>query len=90
MSAEVVVGDLFEPTDVYRIVDGCWRKYFGMSGFAVYLEVTVTMAAAAREPGSNALVNMSQKKAFPMNIHNSAGPQQRQHLLGTNVCLIHQ
>jgi hypothetical protein len=72
MSAEVVVGDLFEPTDVYRIVDGCWRKYFGMSGFAVYLEVTVTMAAAAREPGSNALVNMSQKDSLP-----DEHPQQR-------------
>src|SRR6516225_6281439 len=29
--AEVVVGDLLEPADVYRIVSGCRRIYFGMS-----------------------------------------------------------
>src|SRR5258705_2057580 len=26
--AEVVVGDLFEPADVYRVVSGCRRVYF--------------------------------------------------------------
>src|SRR5712691_9200728 len=29
--AEVVVGDLLEPADVYRVVSGCRRVYFGMS-----------------------------------------------------------
>src|SRR3954454_21632357 len=29
--AEVVVGDLLEPADVYRAVNGCQRVYFGMS-----------------------------------------------------------
>ena len=29
--AEVVVGDLFETADVYRIVKGWWRIDFGMS-----------------------------------------------------------
>jgi NAD(P)H-binding len=87
MSAEVVVGDLFEPTDVYRIVNPCWRNYFGMSGSAAYLEVTVTMAAAARESGCNALVNMSQKTVFPMSVHNSTGPEQRPHWFSANVCL---
>src|SRR2546427_13014021 len=30
--AEVVVGDLLEPADVYRVVSGCRRAYFGMTG----------------------------------------------------------
>src|SRR5438270_844283 len=47
--AEVVVGDLLEPADVYRVVSGCRRVYFGMSVSAGYLEATVTMAAVARE-----------------------------------------
>ena len=49
--AEVVVGDLLEPADVYRVVSGCRRVYFGMSVSAGYLEATVTMAAVAREVG---------------------------------------
>src|SRR5678815_865857 len=49
--AEVVVGDLLEPSDVYRVVNGCRRVYFGMSVSAAYLESTVTMAAVAREVG---------------------------------------
>jgi NAD(P)H dehydrogenase (quinone) len=40
--AEVVVGDLLEPADVYRVVNGCRRIYFGMSVSAGYLEATVT------------------------------------------------
>src|SRR6186713_1805003 len=47
--AEVVVGDLLEPADVYRVVNGCRRVYFGMSVSAEYLEATMTMAAVARE-----------------------------------------
>src|SRR3989442_1619038 len=57
--AEVVVGDLLEPADVYPDVNGCRRIYFGMSVSAGYLGATVTMAAVAREAGVNALVNMS-------------------------------
>ena len=29
--AEVVLGDLLEPVDVYRVVNSCRRIYFGMS-----------------------------------------------------------
>src|SRR5262245_43283686 len=47
--AEVVIGDLLEPADVYRVVVGCRRVYFGMSVSAGYLEASVTMAAVARE-----------------------------------------
>ena len=47
--AEVAVGDLLEPADVYRVVRGCQRVYFGMSVSAGYLEAAVTMATVARE-----------------------------------------
>ena len=64
--AEVVVGDLLEPADVYRVVSGCRRVYFGMSVSAGYLEATVTMSAVAREVGVDALVNMSQMTVSQM------------------------
>ena len=80
--AEVVVGDLLEPADVYRVVSGCRRVYFGMSVSAGYLQATVTMAAVAREVGVNALVNMSQMTVSQMSIQNTTpSPQQRQHWL---------
>jgi uncharacterized protein YbjT (DUF2867 family) len=80
--AEVVVGDLLEPADVYRVVNGCRRVYFGMSVSAGYLEATVTMAAVARELGVDALVNMSQMTVSQMSIHNTTpSRQQRQHWL---------
>jgi NAD(P)H dehydrogenase (quinone) len=80
--AEVVLGDLLEPADVYRVVSGCRRVYFGMSVSAGYLEATVTMAAVAREAGVNALVNMSQMTVSQMSIQNTtSSPQQRQHWL---------
>jgi len=80
--AEVVVGNLLEPADVYRVVSGCQRVYFGMSVSTGYLEATVTMAAVAREVGVNALVNMSQMTVSQMSIqHTTPSPQQRQHWL---------
>jgi uncharacterized protein YbjT (DUF2867 family) len=81
--AEVVVGDLLEPADVFRVVTGCRRVYFGMSVNAAYLEATVNMAAVAREIGVDALVNMSQMTVSQMSIQNTTpSPQQRQHWLG--------
>jgi uncharacterized protein YbjT (DUF2867 family) len=80
--AEVVVGDLLEPADVYRVVRGCRRVYFGMSVSPGYLEATVTMAAVAREVGVDALVNMSQMAVSQMSIQNTTpSRQQRQHWL---------
>jgi len=80
--AEVVVGDLLEPADVYRVVSGVRRVYFGMSVSAGYLEASVTMAAVAREIGVEALVNMSQMTVSQMSIHRTTpSPQQRQHWL---------
>src|SRR5204863_9812476 len=84
--ADVMVGDLLEPADVYRVVNGCRRIYFGMSVSAGYLEASVTMAAVAREIGVNALVNMSQMTVSQMSLQNmTPSPQQRQHWLGEQV-----
>src|SRR6476646_8812571 len=86
--ADVVVGDLLEPADVYRVVSGCRRIYFGMSVSPGYLEATVTMAAVAREIGVEALVNMSQMTVSEMDIHRtSPSRQQRQHWLGEQALL---
>src|SRR6516162_5430583 len=80
--AEVVVGDLLEPADVYRVVSGCRRVYFGMSVSAEYLEASLMMAAVAREVGVDALVNMSQMTVSQMTIQNTTpSHQQRQHWL---------
>src|SRR5258705_13554258 len=56
--AEVGVGDLLEPADVYRVVSGCRRVYFSMSVSAGYLEATVIMAAVPPEARVDALRNM--------------------------------
>src|SRR5258708_36459199 len=83
--ADVVVGDLLEPANVYRVVSGSRRVYFGMSVSAGYLEATVIMAAVAREVGVNALVNMSQMTVSQMSIHQTTpSPQQRQHWLSAH------
>ena len=80
--AEVTVGDLLEPGDVYRAVNGTRRIYFGMSFSDRYLEATVYMAAIARDVGVEVLVNMSQMTVSQMNVQNTTrSPQQRQHWL---------
>ena len=80
--AEVVVGNLLEPADVYRVVKGCQRAYFSMSVSPGYLEAALIMAAVAREVGLNALVNMSQMTVSQMSIQNTTpSRQQRQHWL---------
>jgi uncharacterized protein YbjT (DUF2867 family) len=84
--AEVMVGDLLEPSDVYRVVSGCRRVYFGMSVSVGYLEAAVTMAAVAQEVGVSALVNMSQMTVSQMSIQNTTpSHQQRQQWLSEQV-----
>src|SRR6266436_9109769 len=80
--AEVVVGDLLEPADVFQALSGSRRVYFGMSVSAGYLEATMIMATVAREVGVDALVNTSQMTVSQMSIQNTTpSPQQRQHWL---------
>jgi uncharacterized protein YbjT (DUF2867 family) len=57
---EMLIGDLLEPADVYRVVSGCRRVTFGISGSPLYPAASVTMAAVAREFGVDAHVNRSQ------------------------------
>jgi len=84
--AEVVCGDLLEPADVYRVVSGCRRVYFGMSVSAGYLEAALTMAVVAREVGVSVLVNMSQMTVSQMSIQNmTPSHQQRQHWLTEQI-----
>ena len=80
--AEVVVGNLTDPAEVYRAVSGTRRVFFSMSVSAEYLEATMIMATVARELGISALVNMSQMTVSQMSILNmTPSPQQRQHWL---------
>ena len=86
--AEVVVGDLLEPTDVYRVVSGCQRVYFGMSVAAGYLEAALTMAAVARAIGVSTIVNMSQMTVSQMSIQSTTpSHQQRQHWLSEQALM---
>ena len=83
--AEVVVGDLLEPADVYRVVSGCRRVYFGMSVSAGYLEATVLMATVARDVGVHALVNMSQMTVSQLSFQNTT-PSRRSGSTGPTSC----
>src|SRR2546426_8702565 len=65
VGAEMLVGDLLEPADVYRVVSGCRRVYFGMSVSSGDLEATVTMAGGARGVGGGGAVNISPMSLSP-------------------------
>ncbi|MDR3635131.1 MAG: NAD(P)H-binding protein [Isosphaeraceae bacterium] len=80
--AEVVIGELLEPADVWRLVSGWRRVDFGMSVSSDYLEASVTMVAVAQEVGADALVNISQTTVSQMNVPTPPpSPQPRQHWL---------
>jgi NAD(P)H dehydrogenase (quinone) len=85
--AEVVVGNLTEPVDVARAVEGVRRMFFGMSISASYLEATAIAAAAARERAAlEVFVNISQLTVSQMSLTNlTASPQHRQHWLAEQL-----
>jgi len=87
IGAEVLVGDLTDPADVARALEGCRRVFFGMSVSAPYLEATVIAAAVARElEGLEVFVNISQMTVSQMSLAAMTdSPQQRQHWLGEQV-----
>ena len=67
LGAEVVAGDLTNPADVGRVLDGCPRAYFGMSVAASYLEAAATVASVARSLGGlEVLVSISQMTVSQM------------------------
>jgi uncharacterized protein YbjT (DUF2867 family) len=85
--AEVIVGDLTEPADVFRALQGCRRMYFGMSVSPPYLEASAIVAAVARERGDlEVMVNISQMTVSEMSLTKMTdSPQQRQHWLAEQV-----
>jgi uncharacterized protein YbjT (DUF2867 family) len=84
---DVVTGDLTQPQDVDRALQGCRRLYLGLSVSPSYLEATATVAAVARAHGDiEALVNISQMTVSQMSVTGTTdSPQHRQHWLSEQV-----
>src|SRR5580765_5798857 len=87
LGGNVVVGDLTQPTDVARALEGCRRMFFGMSVSPSYLEATTVAAAVARERRDlEVFVNISQLTVSQMSLTEmTSSPQQRQHWLAEQV-----
>src|SRR5688572_32835346 len=85
--AEVVAGDLTNPADVARVLDGCRRVYFGMSVSPAYLEAAATVASVARHQGGlEVLVSISQMTVSQMTpVSTDESRHQRLHFLAEQV-----
>jgi uncharacterized protein YbjT (DUF2867 family) len=81
LGAEVVVGDLTNPTDVVDAMSGAERTFFNMSVSLDYLQATAIVCAAARELGGcEVLVNMSQMTVSQMTLTGTGGESHQQWL----------
>jgi uncharacterized protein YbjT (DUF2867 family) len=60
LGAEVVVGDLLDPDQVHSLMHGIKRAYFTYPVDDGLLEATTIFARAAREAGTELVVNLSQ------------------------------
>src|SRR5581483_7302493 len=87
LGAEVVAGDLTNPADVARVLDGCRRVYFGMSVAASYLEAATTVASVARSVGGlEVLVSISQMTVSQMSsVSTEESRHQRLHFLAEQI-----
>jgi uncharacterized protein YbjT (DUF2867 family) len=87
LGAEVVAGDLTNPADVARVLDGCRRVYFGMSVSPAYLEAAATVASVARHQGGlEVLVSISQMTVSQMTpVSTDESRHQRLHFLAEQV-----
>jgi uncharacterized protein YbjT (DUF2867 family) len=87
LGAEVVVGDLTQPADVARALDGCRRMFFSMSVSPSHLEATVNVAAVASHLGTvEVLVAISQMTVSQMTaVSTDESHQQRLHFLSEQV-----
>jgi uncharacterized protein YbjT (DUF2867 family) len=85
--AEVIAGDLTNPTDVEAAMSGITRMFFNMSVSAAYLEATAVICAIATELGElELLVNMSQMTVSQMTVNSTTeSHQQRLHWLAEHV-----
>jgi uncharacterized protein YbjT (DUF2867 family) len=87
LGAEVVVGDLTNPADVARALNGAGRMFFSMSVSPAYLEAAATVASVARWTGTlEALVSISQMTVSQMSVVSTEeSHQQRLHWLSEQV-----
>jgi uncharacterized protein YbjT (DUF2867 family) len=87
LGAEVVVGDLTQPADVARVLDGCRRMYFGMSVSEQYLEAAATVASVASDLGHlEGLVSISQMTVSQMSsVSSEESRHQRLHFLAERI-----
>jgi uncharacterized protein YbjT (DUF2867 family) len=87
LGAEVVAGDLTQPGDVARVLDGCRRVYFGMSVSAEYLEAAATVASVASAVADlEVLVSISQMTVSQMTpVSTEESRHQRLHFLAEQV-----
>jgi uncharacterized protein YbjT (DUF2867 family) len=87
LGAQVVVGDLTQPADAARALDGCHRMFFCMGVSPSHLEATVTVVSVAGTLGTlEALVNLSQMTVSQMTpVSTDESHQQRLHFLSEQV-----
>jgi uncharacterized protein YbjT (DUF2867 family) len=85
--AEVVVGDLTNPADVFAAMCGVTRMFFNMSVSPDYLQATALACAMAKELDNlEVLVNMSQMTVSQMTLTSTEeSKQQRLHWLAEHV-----
>jgi uncharacterized protein YbjT (DUF2867 family) len=85
--AQVVVGDLTNPVDVFAAMPGITRMFFNMSVSPDYLQATAVVCVAAKELGGlDVLVNMSQMTVSQMTATSTEeSKQQRLHWLAEQV-----
>jgi uncharacterized protein YbjT (DUF2867 family) len=85
--ADVVVGDLTNPADVFAAMSGVTRMFFNMSVSPDYLQATALACAMAKELDNlEVLVNMSQMTVSQMTVTSTEeSKQQRLHWLAEHV-----
>ena len=85
--AEVVIGDLTNPVDVFAAMSGITRMFFNMSVSPDYLQATAIMCVAAKDLDNlEVLVNMSQMTVSQMTATSTEeSKQQRLHWLAEHV-----
>jgi uncharacterized protein YbjT (DUF2867 family) len=85
--ADVVVGDLTNPADVFTAMSGVTRMFFNMSVSPDYLQATAVVCAIAKELDNlEILVNMSQMTVSQMTVTSTEeSKQQRLHWLAEHV-----
>src|ERR1700758_671077 len=85
--AEVIIGDLNNPVDVFAAMSGVSRMFFNMSVSPDYLQATAVVCVAAKELDNlEVLVNMSQMTVSQMTATSTEeSNQQRLHWLAEHV-----